>query len=284
MTATSEHFFDFLKAGSWKRIIVSASVLQRVLSLFFLLSIVNLVFLVTSLERQPLDLAIVMRTPPPSENDWIWFATEYTPQLAFRENKSLAEANVKADLLGVLINSEVATATIKHAGGAEKVYREGDRLGSDMVIYGIEPDRVIVERNGLQEQVTLKRPESIFESTLTPKQTKSGLKEGFAIANMFGAVPVTLDGQGGNFNSGFRLNSLSAELRSLADVEDGDVIVEVSGSAVRDLMKNPESWRNFAGESNLPVKVIRDGREVTVYVNASSLTQKMLPMLGKIDF
>ena len=284
LTGRSEQLLDFLSDGSWKRIIGAAGALQRVLSLVLLLAIVSLIYLVTSLERQALDLATLSRIPLPAENSWNWFASENTPQPEFRENKVLPEANIAADLMGVLITSEVATAVIKHAGVPEKVYRKGDRVGSDMIISDIESDRVIIERNGFREQVTLKRPESIFQSTLSPENEKAGPKKGFAIANMFGAVPVSLDGQDGSFNSGFRLNSLSADLRSLADVEDGDVIVEVSGSTVQDLIKNPESWRKFALESNLPVKVIRDGREVMVYVNASSLTQKILPMLGKTDF
>jgi len=53
---------------------------------------------------------------------------------------------------------------------------------------------------------------------------------------------------------------------------------------VNDLIRNTKDWKKFALESNLPLKVIRDGREVIVYVNAASLAQKMLPMLGKIDY
>ena len=226
----------------------------------------------------------VPTTRLPPAYSWNWFTSSFAPKPVFRENKLLPEASINADLLGILITSETATATIKYAGMREKVYLKGDRLGTNMIISEIEPNRVIIEGKGSKEQITLKRPESIFESTLDLDKKKVGLKEGFAIANMFGAVPVSLGSQNGNFDSGYRLNSLSTELRSLADVEDGDVIVEVDGSAVNDIIKNTEDWKKFALESNLPVKVIRDGREVIVYVNAASLAQKMVPMLGKIDY
>ena len=46
-------------------------------------------------------------------------------------------------------------------------------------------------------------------------------------------------------------------------------------------MQSPAEWMSYTGQSNLPVTVIRDGREVVIYVNAASLTAKMLPMMGK---
>ena len=284
MISRPEQIFYFLGGGFWKRIIGSASVFQRGLSLMLCLMIISLMFLVASVERKSLDMPTVPQTRLPPANSWNWFTSSFAPKPVFRENKVLPEASINADLLGILITSEIATATIKYAGMREKVYLKGDRLGTNMIIFEIEPNRVIIEGKGSKEQITLKRPESIFESTLGLDNKKVGLKEGFAIANMFGAVPVSIGSQDGNFDSGYRLNSLSTELRSLADVEDGDVIVEVDGLAVNDLIKNSEEWKNFAFESNLPVKVIREGREVIVYVNAASLAQKMLPMLGKIDY
>jgi type II secretory pathway component PulC len=284
LIARSEQIFDSLGGGFWRRIIGSASVIQKILSLILCLMIISLMFLVTSVERKPLDMPTVPQTRLPPANSWNWFTSSFAPKPVFRENKVLPEASINADLLGILITSEIATATIKYAGMREKVYLKGDRLGTNMIISEIEPNRVIIEGKGSKEQITLKRPESIFESTLDLDNKKVGLKEGFAIANMFGAVPVSIGSQDGNFDSGYRLNSLSTELRSLADVEDGDVIVAVDGLAVNELIKNSEDWKKFALESNLPVKVIRDGREVIVYVNAASLAQKMLPMLGKIDY
>ena len=284
MISRSEKIFDSLGGSFWKRIIGSASVIQKILSLILCLIIISLTLLIISFERNSLDMPNVPTTRLPPAYSWNWFTSSFAPEPELRENKVLPEASINADLLGILITAEIATATIKYAGMREKVYLKGDRLGTNMIISEIEPNRVIIEGKGSKEQITLKRPETIFESTLDLEKKKVGLKEGFAIANMFGAVPVSLGSQNGNFDSGYRLNSLSTELRSLADVEDGDVIVEVDGSAVNDIIKNTGDWKKFALESNLPVKVIRDGREVIVYVNAASLAQKMVPMLGKIDY
>ena len=60
------------------------------------------------------------------------------------------------------------------------------------------------------------------------------------------------------------------------------MIVKVSDSGIQELLKNPAAWVNYSSQTSLPVTVIRDGREVVVYVNAASLSAKMLPNLGQI--
>ena len=104
-------------------------------------------------------------------------------------------------------------------------------------------------------------------------QTTDG---GFAMANMFGAVPIRLD----EYGSGFKLNKLSEEMKMLADLENNDVVVDVGGTGVQELMSDPQQWIKYSAQSSLPVTVIRDGEPVVIYVNAASLSAKMLPKFG----
>ena len=105
------------------------------------------------------------------------------------------------------------------------------------------------------------------------EQTADG---GFSMANMFGAIPVRVD----NYGSGFKLNKLSEEMTMLADLENNDIVVDVGGLGVQELMSDPKLWVKYSAESSLPVTVIRDGQEIVVYVNAASLSAKMLPKFG----
>jgi S1-C subfamily serine protease len=89
---------------------------------------------------------------------------------------------------------------------------------------------------------------------------------------MFGAVPVKVPG-----GSGLKLNNLSDEVKILADIRDGDVVIAVDGVAMGDLMANPGKWMSYSGSNSLSVTVVRQGQEETVYVNAASLYSKMLP-------
>ena len=69
-------------------------------------------------------------------------------------------------------------------------------------------------------------------------------------------------------------------MKALADIRDGDVVLEVNGSSVQNLMSNPMNLIKLRSSNSLPVKILREGREETIYVNAESLSAKMLPALG----
>ena len=92
---------------------------------------------------------------------------------------------------------------------------------------------------------------------------------------MFGAVPVNVGG-----SSGLKMNNISDEIKILADIQDGDVVVKVDGLMVQSLLADPTKWMSYSSASSLPVTVIRQGQEEIIYVNAASLSAKMLPNLG----
>ncbi|MDG1323231.1 MAG: hypothetical protein P8P31_06130, partial [Porticoccaceae bacterium] len=79
---------------------------------------------------------------------------------------------------------------------------------------------------------------------------------------------------------GFKINNLSTEVKMMADIRDGDVVLQVDGLSVQDLMANPVKMMSYSAANSLPVTVMRNGREETIYVNAASLSAKMLPTLG----
>jgi S1-C subfamily serine protease len=88
-------------------------------------------------------------------------------------------------------------------------------------------------------------------------------------------VPVIAGG-----TTGFKLNDLSSEVQSLADIREGDVVIGVDGVSLKDIMADPSSWVKFSASTNLPVTVLRDGEKQIIYINASSLSAKMMPNLG----
>jgi type II secretory pathway component PulC len=215
---------------------------------------------------------------------WTWFnsTAAAAPIEEQVDLNDLADANVKAKLLGVVLSERTSSATIAFNGRPERVYHIGDKLGSAIVIKQIQPFRIIVEQNGAKRQIQLEKADSLIktEQSLSSDETKgSGKKaadEGFAMANMFGALPV----RAGKYGRGFKLNKLSNEMKGLADIEEGDVIVDIGGTDVQSLMANPAEWIKYSRQSSLPVKVLRNGEEVIVNVNAASLSAKMLPKLG----
>ena len=207
---------------------------------------------------------------------WNWFrGTQPVEQVA--EVGELENSTLNAKLLGVMISGEISSATLAFNGKPQEVYHVGDKLGSSVTIDKIEPYRIIVKQNGKNSQILLAKADTVIETEQSTGGTSQQAADGgFAMANMFGAVPVRMDGYG----SGFKLNKLSEEMKMLADLENNDVVVDVGGTGVKELMSDPQQWIKYSAQSSLPVTVIRDGEPVVIYVNAASLSAKMLPKFG----
>jgi len=218
-------------------------------------------------------------TPVVASLRWNWFSgVAITAPIVEVDSSNLADADLNAKLLGVMLSENTSSATISYNGRPERVYHIGDKLGSSVVIKQIQAFRIIVEQNGAKRQILLKKPENVMQTEDVPDTYKNAqpADEGFAMANMFGALPVKVD----NYGSGFKLNKLSSEMKMLADIEDGDVVVDIGGTGVQELMSDPAGWIKYSSQTSLPVTVIRDGEQVVIYVNAASLSAKMLPKFG----
>lgn len=249
------------------QLLIKSALLAVCLALVFLI-----VMKFSQTAEQSTQLA---RVPSAKVVYWNWFRGEPQNAAAIIEQiGELADAKINATLLGVMIAGDLSSATLKFNGKPEAVYHEGDDLGSNTSIVEIQPYRIVVKQNGTNKQVLLKKPETIMatEDASADQETQS---EGFALANMFGAVPVNVGG-----SAGLKMNNISDEIKILADIQDGDVVVKVDGLDVQNLLADPTKWMSYSSASSLPVTVIRQGQEEVIYVNAASLSAKMLPKLG----
>ena len=224
----------------------------------------------------------IARVPAAKVLYWNWFSSEsvVAETTVLEKHGELPEANINAVLLGIMMAGENSLATLKMNGKPEAVYSIGDDLSGGFRLIDIETFRIVVRKNGVTEQVVMKKPEGIIETQqLSPAESSAAPgnqpEEGFALANMFGAVPVMAGG-----GAGLKLNNLSAELTSVAALQEGDIVVQVDGKSVQDLMANPAQWVNYSTSNSLPVTVMRQGQEEIIYVNAASLSAKILPNLG----
>lgn len=234
--------------------------------------------IVSQLSYKEADSIPLARVASAPALNWNWFGAEIlmaeaeeVAQIA----EQLATANLNARLLGVVLAGESSSATIKVNNSPEAVYHIGDDLGASTAILDIQPYRIVVDQKGVKKQILLQKPESIIETEQISQIDQAAPDSGFALANMFGAVPVMNGG-----SAGFKMNNLSDEMKQLADIQEGDVITKVDGVAIQDILANPQKWMTFSGSSSLPVTVLRQGQEQTIYINAASLSAKMLPNLG----
>ena len=123
------------------------------------------------------------------------------------------------------------------------------------------------------------------------KSIKQARNETFIIINFGFAIFCNKQSSAGNRKARERrkavwkfpliaLDNLSSDIKMMADIRDGDVVMQVDGLSVQDLMSNPMKLMSYSSATSLPVTVMRNGRQETIYVNAASLSAKMLPTFG----
>lgn len=253
-----------------RRAVIAVNILLVLVSLLLLVNItLQYVAETESVEPIPRTKSII------SSPRWSWFrGNQSVPQLPLEEVAELENASLAAKLLGVMISGELSSATVAVSGKPEMVFHIGDNLETNVSLEKIEPYRIIVLESGVKKQILMAKSDTVIETEQSSGEVSGQTAEGgFAMANMFGAVPVRVD----EYGSGFKLNKLSAEMKMLADLENDDIVVDVGGTGVQELMSDPQQWIKYSAQSSLPVTVIRDGEPVVVYVNAASLSAKMLP-------
>jgi general secretion pathway protein C len=71
------------------------------------------------------------------------------------------ETNLSLKLIGVLFNrdKEDGYAIISESGKRQKTFHKGDKLPGNATLYAVESNRVILERNGRHETLSLLKPD-----------------------------------------------------------------------------------------------------------------------------
>ena len=249
-----------------------------VLAIMIALSLYLLVLTVLVLRSPDVAVEPLQRIASANVPRWNWFGGQQVVQVAAvtEQDQELSDASINAELLGVMLAGDASSATLKFKGKPEQVFQRDDKINASIKLLAIEAYRIIVSENGVKKQVMMNKPDTIMETATTLGGSVQQLQsKGFALANMFGAVPVNIAG-----GSGFKMNNLSSDIKMMADIRDGDVVMQVDGLSVQDLMSNPMKLMSYSSATSLPVTVMRNGRQETIYVNAASLSAKMLPTFG----
>ncbi|MEQ9565727.1 MAG: type II secretion system protein N, partial [Pseudomonadales bacterium] len=259
--------------------------------LFSLASLTVLLSIIFLLIRPPVEINTsgLVESPRIDNFRWNWFSTpqpeqaQQSQELGISE-ENLANASIRAELLGVVISPRGSYAAISTSANPDGVYGIGDSIENNVTLEAIEPTRVIISQQGSRRQIPLN---SITEAggsaqradqsgLLELNESQAGPEQGFNLSGLLSAAPEMVPGVG----MGLRLGSLSADLADLADVQEGDVLISVNGSAVSDMMSNPVMWQQFSQMTSMPVTIMRDGEQIELFVNGASLSEKILPQLG----
>lgn len=194
------------------------------------------------------------------------------------ETTELSDATINAELLGVVIQGDRAIASISVPRNPNGVYEVGDEISPGVSLERIEPLRVVVSERGTLRQIPLKPivARRAAENTQLLETVESDTA-GFSLSGVLGATPIQVAGVG----LGIRLDSLDDEIVQISDLRVRDVILNVDGTPVSDLMTSPQRWQQLMMESNVTLDIQRDGVEQQITVNARSLGERILPTLGQ---
>ncbi|MBC6427648.1 MAG: hypothetical protein GDA55_00145 [Cellvibrionales bacterium] len=236
--------------------------------------------LTTALAPQPVIRATVQATAPPSPPRWNWFPTQEAaaePEpVEITDSSELPLAKIKAELLGVLIAPEGSFAAISTGRNPNGVYGPGDEIQRTVSLQDVHADHVVVDESGRRGRIPIKGLAPGTKKTdLLKVQPSTPTADGPTSFNLPRLVtsPTFVPIAGGG--AGLKLSGLSDQLRSMAEVQEGDVVTAVNGLAIRQIMTNNALQRELSQQTSLPITLLRAGQELEIIVNAASLMQNV---------
>ena len=221
------------------------------------------------------------RQLPPAVLSLFGQADRSLPVSAFRA-ETLNETELDLTLKGILARraSNRKLALIAHGSDRERVYRIGNRIAG-AEITDIETRRVILQRNGVREALTLeiakpRRGRTSPASRVTEGITMISDRERVVSRNLFDRqmqrLPELLNQaqtapywDNNGTEAGFRV--VGIETGSIFEglgLRKEDVIVAVNGVSVRNNKDALAAYQSFKAADVLQLGLLRDGREVTI--------------------
>ncbi len=204
------------------------------------------------------------------------------------------KTKLNAKLHGIVAyKSQQGFALISNNNGPQKVYGKGDTLQEGVIISNIFPTKVVVDNNGVEEELSLpvkgrkstnksksKRPQSLkslpgFNNTASlPRTTPAPndlpdlnqfrqeiLADPSKLTDIVRASPAIINGQ----FIGFRVRSgRKRKLFRQLNFRPNDIITEINGIVLDDASKGIEVLGQLQSASSLSIKVKRGNQEVYI--------------------
>ncbi|SFM42740.1 type II secretion system protein N [Marinobacter zhejiangensis] len=186
--------------------------------------------------------------------------------------QSAPETRLRLRLEGVLVSqqTEHSGAIVAGTDGVTEHYRVGDTLPGNAELVEVEPNRILIKRNGMFETLTFEDNPDVGMAEEQPA-SQVGSAEGFvndiqarldtqgaAALVAFGLRPVQ-DGSA----SGYTYDGSNAMLNAV-NLKAGDIITAINGQVLGDFEQDRsllESWRDMP---QMDIEVERNGARFTV--------------------
>jgi general secretion pathway protein C len=162
------------------------------------------------------------------------------------------DTSLSLSLSGILAGGPKGQAIIAANRGQEKTYHVGDSVDNadGATLYSVEPDRVLLNRNGKLE--TLRLPQQLSSTTARTTSLAPHVQEGKVV--------------------GFRVNPGRdrATFEALG-LQAGDVVTDINGTVLDDPSQGLQVFESLGETTQANVTVLREGTPQVIVIDTTQL-------------
>jgi general secretion pathway protein C len=198
------------------------------------------------------------------------------------ETVDAPDTNLSLSLTGILAGGPKGQAIISANRGQERTYHVGDSVDNadGATLHSVEPDRVLLNRNGTLETLRLpQQPSSTVARTTSPvlppaaAQPAGSLRQVISenasrLTDVVRLAPHVQEGK----VVGFRVNPGKdrATFEALG-LQPGDVVTDINGTVLNDPSQGLQVFESLGETTQANVTVLREGTPQVVVIDTTQL-------------
>lgn len=210
------------------------------------------------------------------------FGKVYQKQATPVKVKDAPKSSLNYKVQGIYYSEDQALAAVilqKNARDTQ-YYRLGDEVDRNIFVDQIQPDHILISRNGKLEKLVLEKPKANLSAKTServnpnlPVSSSAKVLKSYrrryadnpmALAKRFQAIPVEENGR----NIGYKLKALRGEkLLQKLDLQKDDVFVEINGIGLDKPFQALDALKSLTTAKNVSLTVLRNGNRETLDFN-----------------
>lgn len=223
---------------------------------------------------------------------WALFGARSPAEPAAPLEQNISAAKIKAKLLGI-VEKDAGSLAIIDLGrrGESQVFHEGDELAARVSVYRIESERILINEQGDIRSLTL---ESANTDTISVRDSapvvlpdeaddesyeqalESSREADVELPNNSGLELVQIE----TGETGMNLSAVNTSLLQGTPLRATDVILQIEGSPVLDLLNNAGAARSLLNRKQVAVDIWREGSVQSVTIKPNVIAPAVLSLMA----
>lgn len=197
---------------------------------------------------------------------------------------SIHTTRLNLKLVGVIETGKRNVALIQKPGESVAVF-EGEHIQPGVILLQVRDNQAVISNNGIKEKLILESHDQDLLSTNTANSLHNGVNNGKGAislqtaANLVRRSPAAIT-QFVRFEiqstqgriSGIKVwPTQQASLFNKMGFENGDIVTQINGQPVNDIIKNPANWQTFLSKDTFAFTINRKGQTQELQVDLNQL-------------